>query len=58
MLVVPPSLPTALIFFHHGGQIGPDEIASYAVGTVAALGLAYLLSKLLDYLSGRRSSKP
>ncbi|GIW10886.1 MAG: hypothetical protein K6U89_17645 [Chloroflexi bacterium] len=57
MLVVPPSLPTALIFFH-GGQIGPDEIASYAVGTVAALGLAYLLSKLLDYLSGRRSSKP
>lgn len=37
----------------HDGQIGPDELLSYAVGTAAALGLAYLLSKLLDRLGGR-----
>jgi hypothetical protein len=41
----------------HDGQIGPDELLSYAVGTAAALGLAYLLSKLLDRLGGRKVKK-
>ncbi|MCS6800673.1 MAG: hypothetical protein RMM58_09955 [Chloroflexota bacterium] len=37
----------------HDGQIGPDELLSYAVGTAAALGFAYLLSKFLDRIGGR-----
>ncbi|GIW06835.1 MAG: hypothetical protein KatS3mg060_1640 [Dehalococcoidia bacterium] len=41
----------------HDGQIGPDELVSYAVGTAAALGLAYLLSKVLDRLGGRNVRK-
>jgi hypothetical protein len=41
----------------HDGQIGPDELLSYAVGTAAALGLAYLLSKALDRLGSRNVKK-
>ncbi|MFN8532472.1 MAG: hypothetical protein U0556_02885 [Dehalococcoidia bacterium] len=50
------SLPAAYPL--HDGQFGPDELLSYAVGTVAALGLAYLLSKVLDRIGKRNAKKP
>ncbi len=43
--------------FLHNGVIGPDEIASYALGTIASLGLAYALSKAMDRF-GRKKKQP
>jgi hypothetical protein len=46
---------TSFILLHAGSITDLNDLASYAVGAVIAIVLAFALSKIIDKISARRS---